>query len=128
MNRQVVEEWIRRLRSGEYQQTQGRLKDESGGYCCLGVLCQQYHELTGSGRGFQELAAVRFDGSKLIGFDPEDPNSHAYAKYDPPETVMRYAGLPGPLIQTLETMNDEQNMTFGEIADYLEQLLAKEEA
>lgn len=33
-----VEEWIAALRSGEYKQTAGTLKDDRG-FCCLGVAC-----------------------------------------------------------------------------------------
>jgi hypothetical protein len=32
--------WVEALRSGEYKQTSGALKDEFDGYCCLGVLCE----------------------------------------------------------------------------------------
>ena len=35
----VRRRWIRALRSGEYKQTQGSLRDNSG-FCCLGVLCE----------------------------------------------------------------------------------------
>ena len=37
MNVQWARKWVEALRSGEYKQTQGFLKDEKG-YCCLGVL------------------------------------------------------------------------------------------
>src|SRR5690349_4293104 len=40
MNPEVKQEWLNALRSGEYTQTTGRLHDsQTGGYCCLGVLC-----------------------------------------------------------------------------------------
>lgn len=38
MRKSVKEKWLKALRSGEYKQTQGVLRDENG-YCCLGVLC-----------------------------------------------------------------------------------------
>lgn len=38
MNPEVKAEWVAALRSGEYMQTKGHLKD-SNGMCCLGVLC-----------------------------------------------------------------------------------------
>jgi hypothetical protein len=37
--------WVEALRSGEYTQTQGVLRDESG-YCCLGVACVVYETAT----------------------------------------------------------------------------------
>ena len=41
MKAELKQEWIRRLRSGEYSQTRGVLKRSgfSNGHCCLGVLC-----------------------------------------------------------------------------------------
>lgn len=40
MKRELRNEWVRRLRSGDWAQAQGRLTDGIGGYCCLGVLCE----------------------------------------------------------------------------------------
>ena len=37
MNREVKKRWVAALRSGEYEQTAGKLRDEVG-FCCLGVL------------------------------------------------------------------------------------------
>jgi len=39
MKIEIADKWIAALRSGEYQQTVGRLYDGRG-YCCLGVLCK----------------------------------------------------------------------------------------
>ena len=39
------QEWIEALRSGDYKQTTGRLRDENE-YCCLGVAC----DISGIGR------------------------------------------------------------------------------
>lgn len=36
--RQVLEHWIKVLRSGEYKQVKNVLCNGQGGYCCLGVL------------------------------------------------------------------------------------------
>ena len=35
---EVIEKWCAALRSGEYQKGVGRLQDDKGNYCCLGVL------------------------------------------------------------------------------------------
>jgi hypothetical protein len=43
MNRELVEKWVAALRSGDYQQTVGKLGRDYNGersYCCLGVLCE----------------------------------------------------------------------------------------
>ena len=43
MNKEFKAKWLAALRSGEYKQTEGRLrrqqKDGSWNYCCLGVAC-----------------------------------------------------------------------------------------
>jgi hypothetical protein len=38
MNQEIKAEWVKALRSGEYEQTRGYLRHDDG-YCCLGVLC-----------------------------------------------------------------------------------------
>lgn len=35
-----AKEWVAALRSGKYKQAQEILRDDKGGYCCLGVLCE----------------------------------------------------------------------------------------
>lgn len=39
MTKEAAEKWAAALRSGQYKQCQGRLKNEKDEYCCLGVLC-----------------------------------------------------------------------------------------
>lgn len=39
MNKEVKAKWVAALRSGEYKQGKGRLKNINNEYCCLGVLC-----------------------------------------------------------------------------------------
>ncbi|QGT54329.1 hypothetical protein b3_0085 [Synechococcus phage B3] len=41
MKQEIKEKWVAALRSGEYQQTTGNLRDEKG-FCCLGVLTDLY--------------------------------------------------------------------------------------
>jgi hypothetical protein len=47
MREDIKERWIDALISGEYRQGTGQLKDESGNYCCLGVLCDIVKEEVG---------------------------------------------------------------------------------
>ena len=39
VNKERVAALVAALRSGRYEQGHNRLKDEYGGYCCLGVAC-----------------------------------------------------------------------------------------
>lgn len=41
MDKRLKAKWVEALVSGKYQQGNGLLRDAStGGYCCLGVLCE----------------------------------------------------------------------------------------
>lgn len=42
MNELIKEQWIKDLESGEFTQCTLVLHNDVGGYCCLGVLCEQY--------------------------------------------------------------------------------------
>lgn len=49
MKAAVRQQWVAALRSGQYKQGRGRLRDKENNFCCLGVLCnlfdsQQWHE------------------------------------------------------------------------------------
>src|SRR5690606_7791757 len=41
MNNEVKQEWVKRLRSGQYKQGRNSLR-QGDSYCCLGVLCDLY--------------------------------------------------------------------------------------
>jgi hypothetical protein len=40
MNQKIKAEWVAALRSGQYKQGEGALRDKKDHYCCLGVLCE----------------------------------------------------------------------------------------
>jgi hypothetical protein len=40
MNPKLKRKWIKALRSGDYPQGKGSLKNSLGSYCCLGVLAE----------------------------------------------------------------------------------------
>lgn len=42
MKEEIKNKWVAALRSGEYKQGNGRLRDSANGFCCLGVLCDLY--------------------------------------------------------------------------------------
>jgi len=109
MNPEIKAKWVAALRSGEYAQAQGHLKDETG-YCCLGVLCVVSEQETGFG-----IAKNRKNhGDETIG-----------------PTIRKWADLPiseGALViieseeESLATHNDS-GKTFLQIADAIEEQL-----
>jgi len=83
MNKEIKERWLSALRSGEYAQGCGALKD-SNEFCCLGVLCDLYIKDGNDAEwseGFMDEWSEGFmeDG---VGYNEELPNS-----------VVEWAGL-----------------------------------
>lgn len=39
MNQEIKNQWVAKLRSGEYEQGYNALRSKDNKYCCLGVLC-----------------------------------------------------------------------------------------
>ena len=86
-----VREWVAALRSGEYKQGKGQLKDNGGRYCCLGVEAE-IHNL----ESISEMYLRSPDG-----------NFTSCLK------------MPSKLQDDLANMNDG-SAVFTDIADYLE--------
>lgn len=47
MKKEIADQWVAALRSGQYTQARGKLR-MGGSHCCLGVLCE-LHAATGQG-------------------------------------------------------------------------------
>ena len=118
MDKRIKELWIDALKSGEYKQTDSRLR-RSTGYCCLGVLCDLHHKENPD------------DGYWRV-HDEYDYMSYCCKEYEYisstrlPRTVQKWAGLQydNPVIQgtPLSNLNDN-GKKFPEIADLIEQHL-----
>ncbi|WP_407306566.1 hypothetical protein [Acinetobacter sp.] len=60
MRYSIAMKWIDALRSGEYMQTKGALRDMNG-FCCLGVLCNLHAQ------AHPEIAAEQQESHKYLG-------------------------------------------------------------
>lgn len=100
--------WVKALRSGEYLQTQGQLRD-SEGFCCLGVLCDLV----------QEDISGWWDGEEFLTQDDEEHHTSL------PRSVMDLVGIADDegMFRTrsggLALMNDGDS-SFEQIADLIE--------
>jgi len=110
MNPQIKQKWVSALRSGDYKQTQHRLRKEDG-FCCLGVLCDLYIK--------ENNEEWKIDG---VG-------DYFYEQYKfPPLSVIEWSGLvsDNPSVcngkTSLGYLNDN-GTTFNEIADLIEEHL-----
>ena len=106
MNKEVKEKWLEALRSGEYKQGRGALRNKDDEYCCLGVLCDVVKGSDGVQMSWADDGNLWTLGS-FIGY--------------PPPRVMYLADLNSGQVLQLITRNDDWGNTFEEIADYIEE-------
>ena len=120
---------VEALRSGEYQQTKYRLRDENG-FCCLGVACDVYAKETGKGKWHTGSSDYYFkidedeyeeDGSRLpysvqiwLGFSSVR-GGRSLKNKSLGNFVMPYGGYSSSL-----TRLNDSGSTFSEIADIIE--------
>lgn len=119
MNPEIKKLWVEALRSGEYKQGKGYLKDVTGdepAYCCLGVLT----DLCAKERGLRWGRTEYFDGRKVQEFHD--------TKYFLPRPVREWSGLgiEAPIVAfdgahlSLVKLNDTREASFTKIADAIE--------
>lgn len=134
MNPEVKAMWLDALRSGEYEQTFSRLRDEKG-YCCLGVLCDLHAQTTGGEWNMTELWKLRYlgEGATLpalveqwAGLDNDNPiiGTHEVigAVVDEYGYETNETGTHTEVLLAAEA-NDELDWTFEQIADAIEENL-----
>jgi hypothetical protein len=119
-----VQEWVKRLRSGNYKQGPGQLTRSDGRNCCWGVACQ-----IGVDNG--ALVAHKDDFSVVYIWADGDPNHPGSAFITmPPSDFLRWMGIDPEMMITSEVdgitrkvadhfayRNDKGGWTFSEIAD-----------
>jgi hypothetical protein len=111
MNVEMKQKWVAALRSGNYKQGEGRLRDSRNCYCCLGVLCDI------SKRGIWQSTEL---GDKYRFVDKINGQS---SLYDIAASIADDLGISGTEQCELIRMNDGkfvQKKTFAEIADWIE--------
>lgn len=108
------EKWVAALRSGEYKQTHGVLKNSDNRYCCLGVACEIFSKENEG--GFEYIHGEFYFKSG----DEERVGS-------PPTNVVKYFGLISEFGiwgegdgESLVGMNDN-GKSFEEIAQIIEE-------
>jgi hypothetical protein len=104
MNPTVKKQWLEALRSGKYQQGNGRLRSSRDGvdrFCCLGVLCDL-------------LEPESWTETSVPGF-----YRHSIHEGYPGSTVLESAGLEHDQCQILASMNDN-GKSFEDVAQFIE--------
>ena len=119
MNQEIKERWVKALRSGKYEQTDGALcrVSENGKerFCCLGVL----FDVAGGEVGGEWKQTVKaYIG---LGWDAQvgDEVNSGFM----PEKFKKFVKLPQKAQRRLIRLNDSHNKSFNEIADWIEKYL-----
>lgn len=112
MNSEYKAKWVAALRSGEYQQCTKRLQNQSG-FCCIGVLSDIV-------KNDVDAEWVDFEYT----WRDENSNEVLSEMLEMPIIVRVLVQFPSiDRVGWLVDMNDAQNKTFLEIADYIEENL-----
>jgi len=118
MDESIKQKWIEALESGQYQQGTGALALEDGKkHCCLGVLCDLYHEETGKGKWYDTKS-----NTPVQDFSVEGDEGDGVL----PNPVKEWAGLsssvPSVGVTSLTSLNDD-GYSFETIASKIEKHL-----
>jgi hypothetical protein len=104
MDPELKAKWLEALRSGHYAQTREYLRQD-GGYCCLGVLCDVVDpEAWGEEDRWQYADEGDIDAEIC----------------ELPESFRHRAGITDRAQSVLIELNDCEEATFEQIADYIE--------
>jgi hypothetical protein len=104
MKKEIRDKWLAALRSGEYEQTTGILRNTTPAYCCLGVLC----EVAGvPRRDIKIQSEYDFSSFGHIGISACNLPDH-------------FLGITVAQESRLISMNDLEGQNFTAIADWIE--------
>ncbi len=104
-----AKQWVAALRSGEYKQGKGCLRDEDDCYCVLGVPCELYHRATG------KLAPKLLVKSECYLYGTSGCRL--------PPKVRDWVGLEscdGSYDTSVLSVDSDKGMSFPELADLIE--------
>lgn len=100
MNQELKQKWLEALQSGKYEQCQEFLNIDNKQFCCLGVLC----EVAG-------LKSYQSTKSDIYYYEEYEFNCISDQPKDFPSVETQ---------KYLADMNDKDEATFAEIADWIE--------
>lgn len=125
MNKRIKELWVAALRSGEYVQGKGNLRNIENRFCCLGVLCDLFIKENPTKARWQ-------DGGSAYAIMLDDSGLSEYSWL--PSVVINWAGLIGfgcgvrlKNHPSLAYCNDTSCLTFPQIADIIEKEISSDE-
>lgn len=107
MTKEIKAKFLEALRSGDYKQHTGQLRDwNSNKYCCLGIYCLV--------RGLQ----ISDDGRQVVG---NEEDKYPLLNYDPLNEELGQEN-----VRQMYVLNDREKKSFAEIADWVEENIPAE--
>ena len=135
MDKSYKQAWVNALRSGKYRQGKRGLHNSmKDTYCCLGVLCDiavqrgdlgRYKDATGS-RWYvfmRPLPRKFFGLFKRKTVNTDELSCSLYETVTLPDWLANQLNIENYQVTRLIDMNDGQNSSFDEIANYIEKEL-----
>lgn len=116
MKKQIKKQWVEALRSGEYQKGKGFLHKQHRGkdlFCALGVLCDV------AGDDYW----LRYENTNKWGMPINEGGKSSLGIVVLPYRIMKKVGLSLSEQTLVWRMNDAINLSFEEIADWIEENL-----
>lgn len=111
--REFGEKWVRFLRSGKYRQTKGIMyNDEDKGFCCLGIACKAAGHNPERIKQFETAS-----GEVLHNLETSYINKLYPEGCKVPKDLVENKELQ----YTLVNFNDTDELSFEEIADWIEE-------
>lgn len=109
MNPELKAKWIADLRANPHLQGREALRTKDGKFCCLGRLC--------------EVAGILFDQDRWAFGEIDEIGDKDWFNEELPSFVLNKLELDPTSGGELMEMNDHENLTFPEIADWIERNL-----
>lgn len=119
MNAEIKAQWTAALRSGEYQQTTGYLRDTTG-YCCLGVLCDLAVKAGKVRETHKDPECVCYGVGNSFGSLPDEVLEWAGLDSISPRVLAQPDEFDEPENLDLADLNDDYEFGFGRIADLID--------
>ena len=112
MNKDIKEQWLTALRSGEYRQCIGELRNSLGEHCCLGVLLEsQNWELS-------LIKSSRPEPHVYYYMSPEGETNNEENELS--QNTRSEFGLTRPQEVKLMNLNDDKGWSFKLISGWIE--------
>lgn len=123
MDAKLKAQWLDALRSGEYKQGKEMLRTQDNSYCCLGVLCDVVDpdgwDLAWFTYGDHSSEVALPKGLAAELFGSYRPFNDSEREVPNQEGVLPFKGRDGGTLY-LSILNDEDGLTFDQIADVIE--------